>query len=81
MAEKIYYPRRLFDSHDGHDTERNNFYDKLQNIKLKATRTESGWEDSYYITHFMMEDGHVWEYVEDADYGVPYSLEKKEISS
>lgn len=53
-----------------------NFYEVLKSIKAKAYKTESRWGGAYLITTYTLKNGEVWEYYDDLDYGVAYSLEK-----
>lgn len=50
------------------------FYNKLNEIRSKAIKSISNWNGAYYDTTYTMNDGTQYEYSEDMDYGIPYSL-------
>lgn len=71
----IYYPRRLHDSEDGRERQREEFYEKLKESERNSVRQIFELEPFYAQTIFIMPDGSECRYREDTEYGVPYSLE------
>ena len=51
------------------------FYTKLKELQDKSIKTTSKWGKYYLITKFELVD-EVWTYYYDADYGVPYVIER-----
>lgn len=52
------------------------FYDRLRDIKATAVSSSARWAGAYLVTTYTLPDGEVWEYSDDMDYGVAYSLER-----
>jgi len=71
----IYYPRRLHDSEDGRERQREEFYEKLNELERNSVRQIFELEPFYTQTIFIMSDGSKCKYREDTASGVPYSLE------
>lgn len=53
------------------------FYDKLKEIQNHQISYEFRWSGPYAIFTYHLPNGEIWEYMEDTDYGVSYSLEKR----
>lgn len=71
----IYFPLRLHDSEDGRERQREEFYEKLKEIQWKSIKQVFEWQSFYAVTTYIMLDGSKCKYIEDTEYGVPYSLE------
>ena len=69
INEKVFYP--AFSSM----TEKDNFYGLLKELKGKAVRTELNYTQFYDELTIETLDGK-YLYVEDADKGIPYSIER-----
>lgn len=76
MATKIYYPRCIDNERFEDNPKRQEFYDTLKRIRAEAVDTKGEWGAFYYEVIFTMPDGKKFRYLEDADYGIPSSLEE-----
>lgn len=54
------------------------FYDRLQDMKATAVSSSARWAGAYLVTTYILPNGEVWEYWNDMDYGIAYSLERVE---
>lgn len=74
MNKKMYYPR--YYTSKKLEKEREEFRMFLNSIKNAAVSTESRWEQFYHYVTYTLPDGSVYEYMEDNDYMIPYSIEQ-----
>lgn len=61
----------------GDEIRKKEFWDLLDKLKSSAIDTKGDWNGNYYYcTTYTMKDGSQYMYMEDMEYGIPYSIEK-----
>lgn len=59
----------------GTESDRENYYAKLDEIKDCAVESKGMWGDWYYYSIYIMSDGVMWLVTDNTEQGIPYSME------
>lgn len=75
VGDIVYFRRTLFLPDEKGEKAREAFYE-VKKIKDSAVSEEFRWEDFYHYWIYTMKDGTQYEYMEENDYMIPYSIER-----
>lgn len=77
INRRVYFKRIIFGGANKKvEEERDKFYGLLQRLEDEAIYQEYYWSAFYHYTRYFTEDGMVYEYCEDNDYMIPYSIDR-----
>lgn len=77
INRRVYFRRNLFGGASKKvEEEQDKFYGLLKRLEEESIYQEYYWSAFYHYTRYFTEDGMVYEYQEDNDYMIPYSIDR-----